>query len=126
MQVGLSNRVLDKSAHELSSGERRRAALASILVLQPSVLALDEPTNSLDAPGRAALASTLLQLPCAQLIATHDLNFARCLCSRALVLVDGVLVWDVPMAELMRDKEALQSFGLEAVVTTEDGQKIFL
>lgn len=126
MQVGLSNRVLDKSAHELSSGERRRAALASILVLQPSVLALDEPTNSLDAPGRAALASTLLQLPCAQLIATHDLNFARCLCSRALVLVDGVLVWDVPMAELMRDKEALQSFGLEAVVATEDGQKIFL
>ncbi|MDH7482371.1 MAG: ABC transporter ATP-binding protein [Armatimonadota bacterium] len=125
-QVGLNDRMLDKSAHELSSGERRRAALASILVLQPSVLALDEPTNSLDAPGRAALASTLLQLPCAQLIATHDLSFARCLCTRALVLVDGALVSDISMHELLGDKEALQRFGLEAEVITEDGQKVFL
>jgi len=125
-QVGLSESLLERAAHELSSGERRKAALASILVLQPVVLALDEPTNSLDAQGRAALASTLLGLPCAQLIATHDIGFARCLCHRALVLVDGALVADRPMCELLSDVESLRRYGLTAALTTEDGQTALL
>lgn len=125
-QVGLGESLLERAAHELSSGERRRAALASILVSQPAVLALDEPTNSLDAQGRAALAGTLLGLPCAQLIATHDIGFARCLCHRALVLVDGVLVADRPMRELLGDAESLQRYGLTAGLTTEDGQTALL
>jgi cobalt/nickel transport system ATP-binding protein len=125
-QVGLSESLLERAAHELSSGERRKAAVASILVLNPAVLALDEPTNSLDAQGRAALAGTLLGLPCAQLIATHDISFARCLCHRALVLVDGALVADRPMRELLSDAESLQRYGLTAALTTENGQTALL
>ena len=120
--VGLPEGTLERAAHELSSGERRRAALASILVMDPVVLALDEPTNSLDAQGRASLASLLLQLRCAQLIATHDLEFARALCARALVLVNGELVADTPMAALLDDTSSLQQYGLTAQLRTDDGQ----
>lgn len=120
--VGLPAETLERAAYELSSGERRRAAVASILVMNPVVLALDEPTNSLDARGRASLASILLQLPCAQLIATHDLGFARCLCERALVLVNGELAADTPMAALLGDANSLQRHGLTAPLRTDDGQ----
>jgi cobalt/nickel transport system ATP-binding protein len=120
--VGLPEGTLERAAHELSSGERRRAALASILVMDPVVLALDEPTNSLDARGRASLADILLQLPCAQLIATHDLDFARALCARALVLADGELVADTPMAALLDDTNSLQQYGLTAPLGVDDGQ----
>jgi cobalt/nickel transport system ATP-binding protein len=120
--VGLPEKTLEKAAHDLSSGERRRAALASILVMDPLLLALDEPTNSLDARGRASLAGILLQLPCAQLVATHDLEFARALCARALVLVDGKLVADTSMTALLADRKHLQQYGLTAPLRTDDGQ----
>ena len=111
-QVGLNRDLLGRAPHELSSGERRRAALAAILALEPVVLALDEPTNSLDAPGREALCSTLAGLPCTQLIATHDLEFAMALCARALVLSDGRLVADQPTSTLMQDRDRLVEYGL--------------
>jgi cobalt/nickel transport system ATP-binding protein len=119
--VGLPEGTLERAAHELSSGERRRAAVASILVMHPVVLALDEPTNSLDARGRASLAGVLLQLSCAQLIATHDLDFARALCERAIVLVNGELVADTAMAALLDDTTSLQRYGLTASLRTDDG-----
>jgi cobalt/nickel transport system ATP-binding protein len=125
-RVGLPAGTLDRPAHELSSGERRRAALASILVMDPVVLALDEPTNSLDVRGRASLSDILMQLPCAQLIATHDLEFARALCARALVVVNGRLVSDTSMCALVGSEEKLQSYGLAAPIGRNDGQSVLL
>jgi cobalt/nickel transport system ATP-binding protein len=113
-QMGLHPKLLDRAPHELSSGERRRAALAAILSMAPVVLALDEPTNSLDAVGRAELAETLANLHCAQLIATHDLGFARRICTRALVLVKGELMADEPIEDLLADEARLIEFGLLA------------
>jgi len=113
-QVGLPEALFDRAPHEISSGERRRAALAAVLTLGPDLLALDEPTNSLDAPGCAGLAETLAGLPCAQLVATHDLDFARELCSRALVLVQGQLAADDEMEALLADAERLIAYGLAA------------
>jgi ATPase subunit of ABC transporter with duplicated ATPase domains len=84
--------------------------------MNPIVLALDEPTNSLDASGRAALARTLSGLDCAQLIATHDLAFASAVCSRALVLFGGTLVADTPLSSLLSDRETLERYGLAARV----------
>jgi len=111
-EVGLRTELMQRPPHELSSGEKRRAALAAILVSGPKVLALDEPTNSLDAPGRQALAETLAGLDCAQLIATHDLGFASQLCTRALVMVEGRLVDDTDLSDLLADRERLIQYGL--------------
>ncbi|MBN1458264.1 MAG: ABC transporter ATP-binding protein [Armatimonadetes bacterium] len=112
--VDLPEVLFSRAPHELSSGERRRAALAAVLVSRPEVLALDEPTNSLDAPGKAALADTLAGLECAQLVASHDLEFVGQLCERALVLVDGELVADVGLGDLLSDEKRLTEYRLAA------------
>lgn len=102
----------DRAAHHLSGGERRLAALATVLVSEPSLLVLDEPSGDLDARSRRRLRAILRDRREALLVATHDLEFVRGLCSRALVLVDGRLAFDGGLEELLGDGERLERFGL--------------
>ena len=78
-----------KEVHHLSHGQKQRVALAGALVTGPELLLLDEPSAALDPPGREHLAALLRQLGAAMLIATHDLDFARACCTRALLIRDG-------------------------------------
>lgn len=119
-RVGLNRNLLDRPPYELSSGERRRAALAGILALSPVLIALDEPTNSLDARGTWSLMQTLAGLDCAQLIATHDLAFAQSVCRRAIVLLNGRLVADAPIQELASDRPRLVEYGLALPTEIDD------
>ena len=82
----------ERPPHQLSHGQRLRVALAGALVTEPILLLLDEPSAGLDPPGKRRLARYLAVLPSAMLIATHDLPFARNVCSRYLVLEEGRLV----------------------------------
>jgi cobalt/nickel transport system ATP-binding protein len=75
----------------LSQGQKQRVALAGLLVLNPPLLLLDEPSSSLDPPGKRALAQSLASLDAGMLIATHDLPFARLCCTRSVCLKDGRL-----------------------------------
>jgi cobalt/nickel transport system ATP-binding protein len=102
----------DKAAHHLSGGERRLAALATVLVSEPALLVLDEPSGDLDARSRRRLRAILQQRSEALLVATHDLEFVRGLCGRALVLVDGRLAFDGGLEGLLGDGERLEAFGL--------------
>lgn len=111
-RVGLAEELLEREPHQLSSGEKRRAALAAVLVSDPKVLALDEPTNSLDAPGREALAATLSGLECAQVVASHDLEFVAEVCTRGIVMVEGSVVEDVELRALLSDRAKLIEYGL--------------
>jgi cobalt/nickel transport system ATP-binding protein len=79
----------DRLTHRLSGGEKRLAALAGILVMEPAVMLLDEPATFLDDPGKQRLMEILLRLPQAMIIATHDHEFASRLCTRALHLEQG-------------------------------------
>jgi cobalt/nickel transport system ATP-binding protein len=108
--VGLERRP----AHHLSGGERRLAALATVLVSQPAVLALDEPTGDLDAESRARLVQLLRRRSETMVLATHDLPVARALCHRAVVLRRGAVVWDGALPELLGDEQTLVRFGLHA------------
>ncbi|MBD2197121.1 MULTISPECIES: energy-coupling factor ABC transporter ATP-binding protein [Calothrix] len=103
----------NRSAHELSGGQRRLAALASILALEPSILILDEPTNGLDPYWRRHLAQVLLNLPVqVMLIASHDLNWLGKVTQRALVLSGGRIPIDRHIQPLLQDGETLERLGL--------------
>ena len=86
--------LLDRTPHQLSEGEKKRVALASILAMKPKLLVLDEPTVGQDGPAREKLASLLLALEdqgFTSLIVTHDMDFARAAAHRWLVLENGTL-----------------------------------
>jgi len=111
--LGLA-RAHDRAAHHLSGGERRLAALATVLVSEPAVLVLDEPSGDLDARSRRRLCEILAGRREALLVATHDLELVRGLCPRALVLVDGGVAYDGSLDSLLGDRERLERFGLVA------------
>ncbi|WP_353931238.1 ABC transporter ATP-binding protein [Okeanomitos corallinicola TIOX110] len=102
-----------RSAHELSGGQRRLAALASILALDPAILILDEPTTGLDPAWRRHLAQVLLKLPVqVMLIASHDLQWLGRVTQRALVLSEGKIQIDSEIKPLLQDGETLDQLGL--------------
>lgn len=102
-----------RSPTHLSAGQRRRAALATVLACEPEVLVLDEPSANLDPVARRELAETLRALSATMLIVTHDLPYAAQLCERAVVMDAGVVVADGPIAELLADTELLAAHRLE-------------
>ena len=98
---------------QLSGGEKRRAALAGVLAMRPSVLLLDEPSMFLDPRGRRELIGTIRALPGTKLIATHDLDLVLDTCPRTLVLDAGRLAADGPTEKLLADVELMAKHGLE-------------
>ena len=89
----------DKTALKLSGGEKRMAALATVLAMKPSVMLLDEPTAFLDPKARRNLINVLNSLPHTMLIATHDLTFAKGNCD-----------------EILYNQELMDEGGIEAIM----------
>ena len=84
--VGLDQSIRSRSSHHLSLGERRRVSLATVLVMEPAILALDEPTSNLDPRNRRHLIKLVADLPATLIVATHDLELVLALCSRAILM----------------------------------------
>jgi cobalt/nickel transport system ATP-binding protein len=103
--------LAERSPLKLSGGEKRLAAIATVLVMNPEFLLFDEPTAFLDPRARRNLTTVLSDLSQGKLIATHDLSFAKETCSRVLLLQNGKLVVDGGM-ELLQDLPALEAAGL--------------
>jgi len=99
--------LAERNPYQLSGGERRRAALATVLSMQPDVLVLDEPTSGLDPLGRRELAELLVGLGSTQLVVTHDLPFALVACPRSVILDEGRIVADGATTEILADHELL-------------------
>ncbi len=98
--VGLEY-AADKAPYHLSAGEKRRAAIAGVLAMQPEILILDEPTTFLDPPGQRLLVDLLQELPQAKLIITHDVNFAQALATRAVFFEKGKLTGKGSVQEII-------------------------
>lgn len=81
----------DRVTHQLSGGEKRMITLAAVLAMNPDVLLLDEPTNALDEAARHRLLNTLLSLPQAMIIVSHDKSFLSQLATRQVHLEDAQL-----------------------------------
>lgn len=104
----------DRTALKLSGGEKRMAAMATVLAMKPSVMLLDEPTAFLDPKARRNLISVLQSLPHTMLIATHDLPFALEVCPRSVILRRGQLAADGPSRDLLTDAELMEAADVEA------------
>jgi cobalt/nickel transport system ATP-binding protein len=102
----------DRVSDRLSVGEKRMVGVASVLSMNPGTLLLDEPSSSLDPRSRRVLIETLRTLPQAVLIATHDLDLARRLCPRTIVLREGRLLADGPSGDILADEGELERYGL--------------
>ena len=110
--VGLTD-AADRPPHRLSLGERRRAAVATVLAMHPEVLVLDEPTANLDPAARREFADLIKRLGMTTLLVTHDLPYALELCPRALVIDHGQIVADGPTRELLGDAGFMSAHRLE-------------
>ena len=109
-RLGIAH-LRDRSSLKLSGGEKRMAAIATVLAMEPSILLFDEPTAFLDPPARKRLIEALGRLPHTKIIATHDMSFARCICERVVLLKDGRVVAEGTL-DLLSDKSLIRHCGL--------------
>jgi cobalt/nickel transport system ATP-binding protein len=68
--------------------------------VEPEILVLDEPTTFLDPPGQRALGQLLSALPQAKILITHDIHFARAMCTRAVFFSSGSIVAEGPVEQI--------------------------
>ena len=111
-QVGLEGYDTRMPFH-LSGGEKKRAAIATVLSMRPRVLVLDEPSAGLDPRARRGLITLLDGLEQTILITTHDMHMVKEVFPRSIIMDGGVIVADAPTAEILADQELLESHGLE-------------
>ena len=103
----------DRAPHQLSQGERRRVAIATVLAMDPLLLVLDEPSANLDPRARRELLELLSGIDRTLLVVTHDLPFAAELCERAVILSDGRVVADDAAEAVLADADLLAAHDLE-------------
>jgi len=105
----------DRDPHRLSQGEKKRVALASVLVMDPAVLLLDEPTAGLDPRSQSQIIDLLVQWGGGSksvITATHELGDLRDTADRCFVLDGGRLVAEAIPEEILRNTELLQRTNL--------------
>ena len=105
-QVGMRG-FAQRMPHHLSLGERKRVSIATVLSMEPTILALDEPSAGLDPQARRDLISLLQRLQHTMLVASHDLDLVREVCTRAVVMADGRVVAELTPAELAEHEDSL-------------------
>jgi cobalt transport protein ATP-binding subunit len=104
----------DRMPHRLSLGQRKRVALATVLSMDPSVLAFDEPSAGLDPRGRRELIGLLRELPQTLLVSSHDMRLVAEVFPRTVVVDGGRIVADGPTEVILGDEALLAAHGLEA------------
>jgi cobalt/nickel transport system ATP-binding protein len=110
--VGASH-LSARAPYRLSGGEKRAAAIAGVLAMSPSVVVMDEPTAGLDPAARRRLINLLHSLEHTKIIATHDLDLVQDLCSRVLVMREGVIEADASPSEIFANTGLLERCHLE-------------
>lgn len=114
--VGLGEELLEKSPFSLSGGEKRRLAIASILIGAPEILVLDEPGAGLDPQGRREILDFLVKLQreagLTLIIVSHNMEELARLADRMLILHEGAVVREGSVREVFHDHQSLERAGL--------------
>ena len=105
--------LLYKAPHRLSYGQKKRAALATLLSMNPQVLILDEPTANLDPKQEKVFFELLAEFSGTLICISHDLPFLYMLCLRAVVLANGRVQHDLPIEDFVSHRHSLRDHGLD-------------
>ena len=111
-ELGLTE-LKHRHNHRISGGEKRMAAIATILAMEPEALLMDEPSSALDPYNRRIVINTIRSLPQTKLITSHDLDMILDTCQRVILLSGGRIAADGPAEEILRDKALLESHRME-------------
>ena len=90
----------DRAPFHLSGGQKKMASIATVLSMEPEILVFDEPTSGLDFAAEAQFISIVDRLPHTILMSTHDMDLARRLCTRAILMDHGSIAYDGPIDTL--------------------------
>jgi cobalt/nickel transport system ATP-binding protein len=126
-KLGISH-LADRPVHELSLGEKKRAALAGILVLRPKIILLDEPTAGLDYAGISAMLDLLNELYASGttlIVSTHDSDMAYEWADEAWVMADGHIAAQGPVEEVFRLVDVLRQGHLRIPALVELGISLY-
>jgi len=102
----------ERAPHHLSFGEKKRVSIATVLSMSPDLIALDEPTANLDPRGRADLIQILKNIQKTIVIASHDLDMIREICSRIIILDKGKLIADGKTGAILSNTPLLKKHHL--------------
>lgn len=103
----------DRQIYRMSGGQKKLAAIATILSMEPGIMLLDEPSAALDPRNRRNLIRILNEIKETKLIASHDLDLIWDTCTRTILLSEGRVIKDGKSEDILRDKELLEANGLE-------------
>ncbi|HOM01514.1 MAG TPA: ABC transporter ATP-binding protein [Acetivibrio sp.] len=110
--VGIPH-LKDRAPYKLSGGEKRAAAIATVLSMQPDILVMDEPTSSLDPKSRRKVMELLKGFDHTKIITSHDLDMVFKICERTIVIKEGRIAADGLTSEILANQKLMDSCGLE-------------
>ena len=102
-----------KYNHKISGGEKRMAAIATILAMEPEAVLMDEPTSALDPYNRRIVINTIRGMEQTKIITSHDLDMIMDTCDRVILLSKGKIVADGSAEEILSNKELLEANRME-------------
>lgn len=111
-RLGLSE-LKHKHNHKLSGGEKRMAAIATVLAMEPEVLLMDEPTSALDPYNRRIIIHTINSLPGTKIITSHDLDMILDTCQKVILLSGGRIAAQGNAENILTNKKLLEENRME-------------
>ena len=111
-ELGLES-LKHRHNHKISGGEKRMAAIATILAMEPEMIVMDEPSTALDPVNRRRVISTINSRKETKLIASHDLDMILDTCQRVILLNHGRIVADGEAETILRDQALLEANRME-------------
>ena len=111
-ELGLES-LKHRHNHKISGGEKRMAAIATILAMEPEMIVMDEPSTALDPVNRRMVISTINSRKETKLIASHDLDMILDTCQRVILLNHGRIVADGEAETILRDQALLEANRME-------------
>jgi cobalt/nickel transport system ATP-binding protein len=120
--VGITH-LKDRAPFKLSGGEKRAAAIASVLSMEPDILVMDEPTSALDHKSRKKIMGILKVFDHTKIITSHDLDMLMEICKRIIVIKDGKVFADGATMDILTDGRLLNSCGLEVPLSLQNCPK---